>query len=73
MTKWETEGGVPTKGLCYSKLLNNIRENQDLASMLAHLYADESPKMAQGWRAIAEMQGNMAILITQLATKGRLN
>lgn len=69
---YETEGGRPTKGLAFSKLIDNLREAQEAAAMLAHLTADEDPLLSQGWLAVSEMLKLTVHNVTKLATKGQI-
>jgi len=71
--KYETLAGVPTRGLEFSQMIDNLRHAQEHASMLGHLYADEDKVVAQGFRAVAEMLKLTVINVTKLATKGQLN
>lgn len=69
--KWETLGGMPTKGMEFSQLIDNLRQAEEHASMLGHLHADESELMMHGWLGVAEMLKLMTVKVTELATKGR--
>ncbi len=69
---YETQGGVPTKGLTYSKLVDHLREAETCAYMLSHLYADEPGVMAEGWRAFGDMFKVLIDRVTKLATSGRV-
>lgn len=74
MPKYETIGGMPTKGLEFSQLLDKLRQCQEHSAMLAHLTADEDPVVSQGWLAIEQMFKLTVINVTKLATKGgRIN
>ncbi len=69
---YETQGGVPTKGLTFSKLVDHLRQAEECAYMLAHLHADESEVMCAGWRACGDMFKLLIDRVTKLATSGRL-
>lgn len=69
---YETQAGIPTKGLTYAKLLEHLREAQGCAAMLAHLAqaVDDDPLTAKGWLGVEELLRRMAHQITRLATRG---
>lgn len=75
--KYETQAGLPTRGLTYSKMIDHLREAQECAALMAHLVkaegtvADEA--LANGWLVIEHALKLMAMKITGLATSGRLN
>lgn len=66
-----TIGGVPSRSMVYSKLLERIRECQDLAALMAHLHNTEGNDMdkllAKGWLGMSEMFKLTAYQITELA------
>jgi len=76
MSKYETIGGVVTRGEAYSKLMHHLREAQDQAAVLAHLHNTEGNNMdkllSKGWLGISELLKRMAHQVTQLAMK-RMN
>jgi hypothetical protein len=61
---------IPTKGEEFAKLIEHLRKAQEACSMLAHLHADDSRLMAQGWIAVSEMLKKTQHSVTKLATKG---
>jgi hypothetical protein len=65
---------APTRGECFSKLLEHLRLAQEEAAKLAHLHnADgDGPGMAlgRGWLHISEHLRNMQYNVTQLAKRG---
>lgn len=70
------QGGLPTRGLTYSKLLENLRESQELCAVMSHLVGLEGTvadkALSNGWLLIAENLRRMERVITDMAT-GRLN
>lgn len=54
-----TVAGVPSRAVVYAKLMNHLRESQELAALLAHLHGTESNDMdrllQKGWLGISEM------------------
>lgn len=74
--KWETQAGLPTKGLMYQQLLEHMRQCQENAAMLAHLQRSEDTirdtALANGWLAIAEQFRRLEFVVTALV-QGRLN
>jgi hypothetical protein len=69
--KYQTQAGMPTKGLEFSQMIDALRQAQEHAIMLSHLTADEDKLVAQGWLAVSEMLKLTVINVTKLATKGR--
>lgn len=70
------QAGLPTRGLTYSKLLENLRESQELCAVMSHLVGLEGTvadkALSNGWLLIAENLRRMERVITDMAT-GRLN
>jgi hypothetical protein len=70
------QAGLPTRGLTYSKLLENLRESQELCAIMSHLVGLEGTvadqALAQGWIKIAENFARIEKVVTHMAT-GRLN
>ena len=69
---------VPGQGEIFAKLIENLRYAQEHSATLAHLHADDGPGskskiMHHGWLAVSEGLKQTIHLVTQLATKGRLN
>lgn len=66
-----TIGGTPSRALVYAKLLEHIREAQDLAALMAHLHNTEGNDMdkllAKGWLGMSELFKLTAYQITELA------
>ena len=71
MSGLPTIGGVVTRGEVYSKLLDHIREAQDLAAVMAHLHNTEDNEMdkllAKGWLGVSEMFRMTAVQVTEMA------
>jgi hypothetical protein len=72
MPKYETLAGLPTRGLTYAKLLDHLREAQELTAMMAHLtkaegtLADEA--LSNGWLMISELLKRLTDKVTSMAT-----
>lgn len=66
-----TIGGVPSRAMVYSKLLDHVRECQDLTALMGHLHNTEASDMdkllAKGWLGMSEMFKLTAYQITELA------
>jgi len=68
-----TIGGVVTRGECYVKLLDHLREAQDLCATMAHLIQLQDSNnqvdvlLARGWLGIEEMLKMMAANVTKMA------
>ena len=66
-----TVGGVPSRSMVYAKLLENVRECQDLAALMSHLHQTEGNDMdkllAKGWLGMSEMFKLTAHQVTLLA------
>jgi hypothetical protein len=73
VTKFETEGGVVTRGMTYAKMLDHLREARDCAYTLAHLHQTEGNEMdtllAHGWRGVGEMLALIEAKITDMAMR----
>jgi len=73
---YETSAGLPTRGLTYAKLLENLRECQELTAMMAHLVkaegtvADEA--LGNGWIVISELLKRLTDKVTAM-TMHKLN
>lgn len=72
MTIFDTTiGGTPSRAVVYAKLLEHIREAQELAALMAHLHNTEGNEMdkllAKGWLGMSELYKMNAHMITQLA------
>ena len=69
--KYETSAGLPTRGLTYAKLLDHLREAQELTAMMAHLVkaegtiADEA--LGNGWIIISELLKRLTDKVTSMA------
>lgn len=76
MKHYETSAGLPTRGLTYAKLLENLIENEELMILMAHLVkaegtlADEA--LGNGWLLMAQMHEKIRRKVTEMA-QGRLN
>ena len=72
-TKFETEGGVVTRGMTYAKMLDHLREARDCSYIIAHLHQTEGNDMdtllAHGWLGIGEMLKLVENKITQMAMR----
>lgn len=66
-----TIGGVVTRGEVYMKLLDHLRQSQDLCATMAHLHNTEGNDMdkllAKGWLGITELFKRMEHQVTSLA------
>jgi hypothetical protein len=73
VTKFETEGGVVTKGMTYAKLMDHLREVQDCCYTLAHLHrtedSDKDAVLAGMWMAAGEAFRVHGEKITKMAMK----
>lgn len=73
MSRYETIGGVVTRGEAYSKLIHHMEEAANQAAVLAHLHRTEGNKMddllATGWLGIHELLLRMKTQITKMAMK----
>lgn len=71
MSGLPTIGGVVTRGEVFTKLLDHIRECQDLAATMAHLHNTENNDMdkllARGWLGMSEMFKLTAHQVIELA------
>lgn len=71
-----TSAGLPTRGLTYSKLLENLRESQELCAVMSHLVGLEGTiadrALSNGWLLIAEQLRRMERVITDMA-QSKLN
>jgi hypothetical protein len=58
-TKFETIGGQVTRGECFMKMLDLIRQLRDQMLVMSHLHNTEGNKadelLAQGWRGMEEL------------------
>lgn len=70
---YETQGGIPTRGLTYAKLTEHIRGAQDCAAMMSHLHNTEANDMdkllARGWLGIEELLKMLNYKVTELAKR----
>jgi hypothetical protein len=70
-TNFATKGGNVDRSETYLKLLHNLDEARDCASVLAHLHqTEDTPKdrvLAMGWLAIAELFYRTRAKVTELA------
>ena len=68
---YETKAGVPTRGDTFARLVHHLREAQDHAAMLAHLYnADGDAKgmtIGRGWLRVEDMLKRMIHTVTEIA------
>lgn len=66
-----TIGGVPSRAVVYAKLMDNLRECQDSAALMAHLHNTEGNDMdkllAKGWLGISELFKAIQDRVTKLA------
>lgn len=74
MSKYETIGGVVTRGETYAKIIDLLDQLMDQLAVMAHLHNTEGNDMdkllAKGWLGIVELMKRMKYQITQLATRG---
>lgn len=68
------QAGLPTRGLTYAKLLENLRECQELAAVMSHLVGLEGTiadkALSNGWLLVAEQLRRMERVITDMAKGG---
>lgn len=73
--KWETQAGIPTRGLVYAQMLEKMNELIELTAMMAHLHNTEGNDvdklLAKGWLGIGEVFEKVRYQVTKLA-QGRL-
>lgn len=71
MSRLPTIGGVVTRGEVFVKLVDHLREIQDLTATMAHLHNTEGNDMdkllAKGWLGMHEMFKLMTYQVTELA------
>ena len=76
VTKFETEGGMVTKGITYAKLMDHMRECEDCSYTLSHLHqtegTDKDKLLASAWMLVGEMFKQHRTKITALAM-GKIN
>lgn len=69
--KYETQSGLPTRGLTYSQLCEHLIKAQELCALMAHLHQTEGNPMdktlASGWLGVSELLKRMNHQVTQLA------
>lgn len=76
MKHYDTVAGLPTRGITYAKLLDHLREAEELMILMAHLVkaegtiADEA--LGNGWLLMAQMHERIRRKVTEMA-QGRLN
>lgn len=74
--KYETQAGLPTKGLTYSKLIELLIEAQEHCALMGHLCKTETglkdDALARGWYMISELLRRVQMKVTNLA-QGDLN
>lgn len=68
MSKYETLAGKVSLADTYNKLYDLLRQAQDQAAMLGHLYkAQDEELRGQGFLAVSELLGRMAHQTNRLA------
>lgn len=69
--KYNTSGGMPTRGDAFAKLIWHLQEAADQAAVLSHLHnAEDAPMeklMAKGWLGCHELILRLVTQITKLA------
>lgn len=74
-SKYETIGGVVTRGECYAKLIDLLDQVMDQCAVMAHLHntegSDSDKLLAKGWLGMVELMSRIRHQMTQLA-QGRL-
>lgn len=72
-SKYPTTAGIVTRGDAFSKLMYHLREAQDMAAVIGHLYNTEDDNMskllAKGWYGISELIKMMILRITEMAKR----
>lgn len=62
---------VPTKGECFSRLIEYLRKAQEESATLAHLSAAQDEKRrSRGWLTVSQLLKQVQHNVTDLATKG---
>ena len=71
MTNFSTFGGVVTRGETLAKLLDHIRQAQDMANVISHLHNTEDSAhdkhMARMWQIVGEQFDRMHMMTVALA------
>lgn len=71
--RYETQAGMPTEGLTFSRLIDHLREAQECCYVMGHLRkANDDLEDGQRWLAIGENFKKMQEMIIALAS-GRLH
>jgi hypothetical protein len=59
MSRYETQGGLPTPGLIYKRISENLRLVQEDCAMMSHFYATEDQlkdqQLSRGWLTMSEL------------------
>jgi len=73
--RYETVGGVVTRGETFRKMLDHLREIQECMAVMAHLQKTEDGvkdiAMANGWLAMSEAMRRIEAKVITMA-QGRL-
>ena len=73
---YQTSGGIPTRGLVFDQLIENLNQARNCCGMLAHIHQTESGTkdkvMALAWLSIAELMHKIVTKVTALG-QGQLN
>lgn len=71
---YETQAGLPTKGLTYAQIMEKLRELQELYAMMAHIHnaqgTDGDALLARGWLGMEQLTKRIAYQVTELAKRG---
>ena len=71
MKHYETVGGQVTRGETFAKLIDHIREAEELCYVLSHLQNTEDGHkdklLATGWRGIGQLLERMRSQCTKMA------
>jgi hypothetical protein len=72
---YPTSAGVPTRGLAFDQLLDNLNQARECCGILAHLHQTEDgvkdKVMSLAWLSVAELLRKMVVKVTQIA-QGKL-
>ena len=67
--KYETKAGRPSIPHTYEKLVSYLREAQDQANLLGHIYKEDGDELrGSGLLGVGEMLGRTAVQVQKLAT-----
>ena len=72
MSKYETFAGRPSVPDTYKKLTDHLREAQDQANLLGHIYKEDGDDLkGTGMLGVGELLGRLAVQVQKLATSSK--